>query len=90
MKQILIKNLGAKYAQRNVFLYPPQTAANCAKNNVTQESDGICGVNGNHKEFFADQSATHCSLLSPGAIEGVFAMSQESSAYLFAQISPMF
>ena len=63
---------GNRYAQRNVFLYPPQTAANCAVNNATQESTGECGVNGNHKEFFADQTANQCNYLNPGAIEGPF------------------
>ena len=76
---------GNSYAQRNVFLYPPQTAANCLKNSVTQESNGECGVNGNHKEFFADQSANKCNYLNPGAIEGVFAMSKYTWTTLLGQ-----
>merc|ERR1712176_256895 len=36
------------------------------------ESSGACGVNGNHKEFFAAQTANQCNLLNPGAIEGNF------------------
>ena len=44
-----------KYAQRNVFMYSPQTQENCEINDSTKDSkDGVCGVNGNHKMFFAD------------------------------------
>ncbi len=48
------------YRQRNVFLYPPQTAEKCEVDDTTT-GDGVCGVNGNTKMFMADQSATTCS-----------------------------
>ena len=76
---------GNSYSQRNVFLYPPQSAGNCEINDITQESFGECGVNGNHKEFFADQSANSCNYLNPGAIEGVFAMSKYTWTTLLGQ-----
>jgi len=76
---------GNSYSQRNVFVYPPQTAANCEINNGTQESNGECGVNGNHKEFFADKSAIKCNDLNPGAIEGVFAGSKYTWTTLLGQ-----
>ena len=44
-----------------------------------------CGVNANHKEFFADQSANKCYYLNPGAIEGVFAMSKYTWTALLGQ-----
>lgn len=56
---ILFQNRNA-YRQRNVFLYPPQTAEKCLIDNSTV-GVGACGVNGNSKTFFADQAATTCS-----------------------------
>jgi hypothetical protein len=50
-----------KYRQRNVFLYPPMDASECAglsPNDVVGSGD--CGVNGNTKIFEADQEATTC------------------------------
>mmetsp|Transcript_31693 Transcript_31693/g.67109 ORF Transcript_31693/g.67109 Transcript_31693/m.67109 type:complete len:328 (+) Transcript_31693:29-1012(+) len=48
------------YRQRNVFLYPPQTSQACASDDSTS-GNGICGINGNSKIFFADQSADGAS-----------------------------
>mmetsp|Transcript_38541 Transcript_38541/g.80769 ORF Transcript_38541/g.80769 Transcript_38541/m.80769 type:complete len:326 (+) Transcript_38541:135-1112(+) len=60
---------GGSYRQRNVFLYPPQTAEACANLNSTT-GDGICGVNGNTRLFEADQSTNGSSC--DGTIEGTF------------------
>jgi len=62
------------YRQRNVFLYPPQSAERCAIDGST-EGEGICGVNGNTKVFSADQTATTCSTVpgQGGTIEGPYA-----------------
>lgn len=53
---------GNKYRQRNVFLYPPEPAAECSSlsppDNVV--GNGTCGVNGNTKIFEADQAANEC------------------------------
>ena len=51
---------GSGITQRNVFLYPPQSAAACEANPAVL-GDGECGVNGNEKIFSAAQSATDCS-----------------------------
>ena len=48
---------GNALKQRNVFIYPPQTAEKCEADDTT-EGEGICGVNGNEKIFGADQSAS--------------------------------
>ncbi len=50
---------GNALKQRNVFIYPPQTAEKCEADDTT-EGEGICGVNGNEKIFGADQSASDC------------------------------
>ena len=50
---------GNALKQRNVFIYPPQTAEKCDADDTT-EGEGICGVNGNEKVFGADQSASDC------------------------------
>ena len=57
---IALKVSGDQIVQRNVFLYPPQTAESCAQNPAVL-GGGECGVNGNEKIFSADQSATDCS-----------------------------
>ena len=41
---------GNSLKQRNVFIYPPQTAEKCEADDST-EGDGVCGVNGNEKVF---------------------------------------
>lgn len=46
------------YRQRNVFLYPPQDKSQCP--NDVSYGNGVCGLNGNTKIFYADQSATMC------------------------------
>ena len=51
---------GSEITQRNVFLYPPQTAEKCAANPAVLGA-GECGLNGNEKIFSANQSATDCS-----------------------------
>lgn len=61
---------GGSYRQRNVFFYPPQTAEACAILNSTV-GNGTCGVNGNTKNFEADQSTN--GLSCDGTIEGTFA-----------------
>lgn len=65
---------GNAYRQRNVFLYPPQTAENCSVDN-TVAGAGVCGTNGNTRMFEADQSATTCSNVpgEGGTIEGPYA-----------------
>ena len=50
---------GNALKQRNVFIYPPQTAEKCEADDST-EGDGVCGVNGNEKVFGADQEASDC------------------------------
>ena len=50
---------GNSLKQRNVFIYPPQTAEKCEADDST-EGDGVCGVNGNEKVFGADQEASDC------------------------------
>jgi len=60
--------LGNTHRQRNVFMYPPQTPEICTFPNSTGKVDGSspvglgsCGVNGNTKVLWTDQSATTCS-----------------------------
>ena len=50
---------GNSLKQRNVFIYPPQTAEKCEADDST-EGDGVCGTNGNEKVFGADQEASDC------------------------------
>ena len=50
---------GNSLKQRNVFIYPPQTAEKCDADDST-EGDGVCGINGNEKVFGADQEASDC------------------------------
>lgn len=64
--------VGNAYRQRNVFLYPPQKQEICDTVSDTVTGTGVCGVNGNSKLFEADQSATTCSVQSPGSIEGPY------------------
>merc|ERR1712127_219001 len=63
---------GGTWGQRNVFLYPPQTAEKCATNNSTI-GGGVCGTNGNSKIFFADQSISPDVKSCDGSIGGLFA-----------------
>ena len=60
--------VGNSYRQRNVFLYPPQSAERCAETGDAVSGGGTCGVNGNSLVFAADQ--TGCS--SDGSISGSF------------------
>lgn len=56
-----------------MFLYPPQTTEICT-NDPSVTGEGTCGQNGNSKMFFADQTATTCSLdpEKGGVIEGPY------------------
>lgn len=61
---------GSSYRQRNVFLYPPQYAEECeVRDDVV--GNGTCGVNGNTRLFFADQTAINGTC--DGSISGDFA-----------------
>jgi hypothetical protein len=60
------------YSQRNVFLYPPQTAANCVVNSAVSFDGDTCGVNGGIKKFEADQTTAECKLCQGGAISGPY------------------
>jgi len=72
------------YQQRNIFFYPPQTQEKCEIFVETTDSEnGVCGVNGNIKMFFADQQGS-CESQS-GTIEGVFAGSQYTWSSLHGQ-----
>lgn len=51
---------GNAITQRNVFLYPPQSAEACEANPSVLGA-GACGINGNEKIFSAAQSAVDCS-----------------------------
>ena len=44
---------GNALKQRNLFVYPPQSADTCDANNATL-GEGMCGSNGNEKIFAAD------------------------------------
>lgn len=63
---IRMKVVGNKLYQRNVFLYPPVSAAKCAEMNFTAENlpkeglKSVCGVNGAEKVFKAQQDAIDC------------------------------
>ena len=50
---------GNALKQRNLFVYPPQSADTCDANNATLGEE-VCGSNGNEKIFAADQSASDC------------------------------
>ncbi|KAJ1456004.1 hypothetical protein M885DRAFT_587323 [Pelagophyceae sp. CCMP2097] len=50
---------GNALKQRNVFVYPPQTAEACASD-ASATGAGACGLNGNEKIFAADQKASDC------------------------------
>lgn len=63
---------GGSYSQRNVFLYPPQTAVRCAEDDRTMFPGDLCGVNGALKKFEADQTTTVCDSRRPGAIAGPY------------------
>lgn len=85
---------GNKYRQRNVFMYPPQVAAECPFANSTGRQDGSspvgvgeCGVNGNMKVFEADQFATTCSSNPElkGNIEGPYGSLQYTYTELIGQ-----
>lgn len=66
---------GNAYRQRNVFLYPPQSADVCAERGDQVWGEGKCGKNGNSKLFAADQKATTCNTNpeKEGDISGPFA-----------------
>eukprot|EP00798_Chlamydomonas_sp_ICE-L_P006456 gene6456-3088_t len=56
---IRIQLIGDCLKQRNVFLYPPQSADVC-KETPAVVGTGSCGVNGQEKTFMADQCASDC------------------------------
>lgn len=62
---------GPAYRQRNVFLYPPQTPQACASRDDLVTGEGECGVNGNSRIFFADQTA-RVGIDSDGSISGPY------------------
>ena len=62
---IRMKIVNNTLIQRNVFIYPPQNPSTCtttkdATVGQPQNTQGVCGVNGNEKTFKADQSASDC------------------------------
>jgi hypothetical protein len=59
---------GGSYRQRNIFMYPPQTAESCTELAGAVVGSGTCGTNGNSVVFSADQSG--CSM--DGSISGSF------------------
>ena len=56
---IHIEQNGNALKQRNLFVYPPQSADTCDANNAALGEE-VCGSNGNEKTFAADQSASDC------------------------------
>lgn len=60
---------GPRLKQRNVFIYPPQTADVCETDDSVV-GEGTCGANGNEKIFSADQEASDCN----GNLAGPYTM----------------
>lgn len=56
---IHLELVGNALKQRNIFVYPPQTADVCIEDGTTV-GEGVCGINGNEKVFSADQEASDC------------------------------
>ena len=63
---------GNSYSQRNVFMYPPQTALLCAANNNTFLDSETCGNTGSLKKFQADQTTEYCDNNDGGRISGPY------------------
>jgi len=63
---------GNSYSQRNVFMYPPQTAALCALSNNTFLDSETCGTTGSLKKFQADQTTEVCDNNDGGRISGPY------------------
>lgn len=57
---IFINITGNHLRQRNIFVYPPLSADECASRGNPVKGSGVCGVNGNEKIFSADQYASDC------------------------------
>jgi hypothetical protein len=57
---IHIEITGNHLKQRNIFIYPPASKADCLKSNNSVIGKGKCGINGNEKIFSADQYSSDC------------------------------